>query len=39
MFASREAYLIKDGKIVYKDAGVTAKQGENILAYLNTQKS
>src|SRR3954464_5940519 len=32
--ASREAYLIKDGKIVYKDTGVTDKQAENILAYL-----
>ena len=39
MFASREAYLIKGGKVVYKDAGVTAQQGENILAYLNAQKS
>ncbi|MBC7369317.1 MAG: peroxiredoxin [Undibacterium sp.] len=38
MFASREAYLIKDGKIVYHDTKVTAKQGENVLAYLNAQK-
>ncbi len=37
--ASREAYLIKDGKIVYKDVGVTDKQAENILAYLATVKS
>lgn len=36
--ASREAYLIKDGKIVYKDTGVTDKQAENILAYLATVK-
>lgn len=34
MFASREAYLIKGGKIVYKDKGVTDKQAENILAYI-----
>jgi hypothetical protein len=39
MFASREAYLIKGGKIVYKDTGVTAKQAENVLAFLATQKS
>ncbi len=33
--ASREAYLIdKQGKIVYKDTGVTDKQAENILAFL-----
>lgn len=37
--AKREAYLIKDGKIVYKDQGVTGKQAENILNYLKTQKS
>ena len=37
-FASREAYLIKDGKIVYKDEKVTDKQGENVLAYLNAHK-
>jgi peroxiredoxin Q/BCP len=37
--ASREAYLInKQGKIVYKDTGVTDKQAENILAYLNQAK-
>lgn len=36
--ASREAYLInKEGKIVYKDQGVTDKQAENILAYLNSK--
>ncbi len=39
MFASREAYLVKDGKVVYHDTKVTAKQGENVLAYLNAQKS
>jgi thioredoxin-dependent peroxiredoxin len=37
--AKREAYLIKDGKIVYKDAGVTDKQAENILAYLASVKN
>ncbi len=36
-FASREAYLIKDGKIVYHDTGVTAKQAENILNYLSRE--
>jgi peroxiredoxin Q/BCP len=36
--AKREAYLIKGGKIVYKDAGVTDKQAENILKFLATQK-
>lgn len=39
MFASREAYLIKDGKIVYKDEKVTEKQAENVLNYLNSVKS
>lgn len=38
LFASREAYLIKDGKIVYKDEKVTDKQGENVLAYLDAHK-
>jgi len=37
--ASREAYLIKDGKIVYKDTGVTGKQAETVLAYLNSVKN
>jgi thioredoxin-dependent peroxiredoxin len=38
--AQREAYLInKEGKIVYKDKGVTEKQAENVLAFLNGQKS
>jgi len=36
--AKREAYLIKNGKIVYRDAGVTDKQAENILNFLATQK-
>lgn len=37
--ARREAYLIKDGKIVYKDQGVTDKQAENVLNFLKAQKS
>ncbi len=37
--ASRECYVInKAGKIVYKDTGVTDKQAENVLAFLNSQK-
>ena len=39
MMAARECYVIKDGKIVYKDSGVTEKQGENVLAFLATQKA
>jgi peroxiredoxin Q/BCP len=39
MMASRECYVIKGGKIVYKDSGVTEKQGENVLAFLATQKA
>jgi len=39
MVASRECYVIKGGKIVYKDSGVTEKQGENVLAFLATQKT
>mgnify|MGYP001604708948 CR=1 FL=1 len=39
LVASRECYVIKDGKIVYKDAGVTEKQGENVLAFLKTQQT
>ncbi|RXK54482.1 peroxiredoxin [Oleiharenicola lentus] len=35
MFASRECYVIKGGKIVYKDTGVTEKQAENVLAFLD----
>jgi thioredoxin-dependent peroxiredoxin len=38
MFASRECYVIKGGKIVYKDTGVTAKQAENVLAFLASDK-
>ncbi len=37
--AKREAYLIKDGKIVYKDQGATDQQAANVLAYLASQKS
>lgn len=33
--AGREAYLIKDGKIVYHDEKQTEKQAEMVLAYLN----
>jgi peroxiredoxin Q/BCP len=32
--ASREAFLIKDGKVVYHDTGVTTKQAQNILDFL-----
>jgi len=39
MFASREAYLIKDGKIVYKDSGVTSEQAANVLKYLASVKA
>ena len=35
--AKREAYLIKDGKIVYKDVGVTDQQANNVLKFLATQ--
>jgi thioredoxin-dependent peroxiredoxin len=38
LFASRECYVIKGGKIVYKDTGVTAKQAENVLAFLASDK-
>ena len=38
LVASREAYLIKDGKIVYKDEKQTEKQAENVLAYLDSVK-
>ena len=38
MFASRECYVIKGGKIVYKDAGVTDKQADNVLAFLAGDK-
>jgi thioredoxin-dependent peroxiredoxin len=40
LFASRECYVIKGGKIVYKDTGVTDKQADNVLAFLaSDQKS
>lgn len=38
VMASRECYVIKDGKIVYKDAGVTDKQADNVLAFLDSEK-
>jgi peroxiredoxin Q/BCP len=38
MLASREAYLIKDGKIVYHDEKQTEKQAEMVLAFLNEKK-
>ena len=38
MFASRECYVIKGGKIVYKDTGVTDKQAANVLAFLDSDK-
>lgn len=38
MFASRECYVIKGGKIVYKDTGVTDKQAANVLAFLASDK-
>jgi len=38
MFASRECYVIKGGKIVYKDTGVTEKQADNVLAFIDSQK-
>jgi peroxiredoxin Q/BCP len=38
MFASRECYVIKGGKIVYKDTGVTDKQADNVLAFLASDK-
>jgi peroxiredoxin Q/BCP len=38
MFASRECYVIKGGKIVYKDANVTDKQADNVLAFIDSDK-
>ena len=38
MMASRECYVIKGGKIVYKDTGVTDKQAANVLAFLESDK-
>ncbi len=38
MFASRQAYLIKDGKIVYADLkGSTKQQADDILKFLETK--
>jgi peroxiredoxin Q/BCP len=37
--AARECYVIKGGKIVYKDAGVTDQQAANVLAFLASDKS
>ena len=38
--AAREAFLIdKSGKIVYHDTGMTDKQAEKVLAFLNEKKS
>ena len=39
LMAARECYVIKGGKIVYKDTGVTDKQADNVLAFLASQKS
>ena len=38
LFASRECYVIKGGKIVYKDTGVTDQQAANVLAFLKGDK-
>ena len=38
MFASRECYVIKGGKIVYKDTGVTDQQAANVLAFIARDK-
>ncbi len=38
MMASRECYVIKGGKIVYKDTGVTDQQAANVLAFLDREK-
>lgn len=39
MFADREAYLIKGGKIIYKDTKVTTQQAENILNFLSRESA
>jgi thioredoxin-dependent peroxiredoxin len=36
--ASRECYVIKGGKIVYKDSNATDKQAANVLAFLDSDK-
>ena len=38
LMASRECYVIKGGKIVYKDTGVTDQQAANVLAFLAGDK-
>lgn len=38
VMASRECYVIKGGKIVYKDTGVTDQQAANVLAFLASEK-
>lgn len=38
LMASRECYVIKGGKIVYKDTGVTDQQAANVLAFLAADK-
>jgi peroxiredoxin Q/BCP len=38
LFASRECYVIKGGKIVYKDTGVTDQQAANVLAFIDREK-
>ncbi len=38
LFASRECYVIKGGKIVYKDTGVTDQQAANVLAFIASDK-
>jgi hypothetical protein len=37
--ASREAYLIKDGKIVYHDTNQTGSQAKNILNFLSRESA
>jgi peroxiredoxin Q/BCP len=37
--AAREAYVVKDGKIVYHDEKITDEQGAKILAFLASEKS
>lgn len=39
MMASRECYVIKGGKVVYKDTGVTGRQAANVLAFLASDKN
>lgn len=38
VMASRECYVIKSGKIVYKDTGVTDQQAANVLAFIASDK-